>query len=66
LNHKFITQVLVTAQVVNAEPGKSSASVSFKIDDGTGRISAWKDLTSVKAAQSAEREEAERESWLAL
>lgn len=66
LNRKSITQVLVTAHVVAAEPGSSSASMSFKIEDGTGRISAWMDLTSVRARQSAEQEEAERESCLAL
>lgn len=59
-------KVLVIAQVVAAEPGSSSASMSFKIEDGTGRISAWMNLTSVRVRQSAEQEEAERESCLAL
>ena len=61
----ILYQALVTAQVASVE-SNGSASMDFRVEDGTGSIRAHRDLTSVKLEQSAEHEEAEREACLAL
>ncbi|KAL4067948.1 hypothetical protein V8B97DRAFT_1384040 [Scleroderma yunnanense] len=65
IDGKKFGQVLVIANVVSVEP-RGPTMYRFEVDDGTGQIPAWKTLTSVRAAQSSEQEQAERESYLAL